>query len=114
MDNPELCEEDLDLENQYEETQLVLKKRSDARSRYTFVYEADTIAFATKMKTRKNRHSLFVIPFHIKDTGEPIKAWSDVTTRNQIILDLRTENAKQNVRLNRNVHTFKQADCDVF
>lgn len=78
------------------------------------MWQCDIESFVTKAKTRKDRHKLFVMPYHIKETGEPIKAWSEVTHRTQIIFDMREEANKHNIALNRNIHTFKATDCDVF
>ena len=54
------------------------------------------------------------IPFPLRETGEPIKAWDGVGTRSQAILDMRSEIDKANVRLNRKVNTFKKENCDVW
>ena len=48
------------------------------------------------------------------EIGELIKAWPKVTRIEQIIIDMRKEVDKQNVRLNRHVTSFKANDCDVF
>ena len=55
-----------------------------------------------------------MFPSHIKDTGEPILPWPEVTQREQVILDMRKEVDRQNVKLNRFVNTFKATACDVF
>ena len=41
-------------------------------------------------------------------------AWTGVSRREQVILDMRTEVDKANVRLNRHVNTFKKTNCDVW
>ena len=66
------------------------------------------------MVTRNSKHPLFMIPHQINLIGEHVHDWSDVTLREQIILDMRNEIDKENVRLNRNINTFKADDCDVF
>ena len=40
--------------------------------------------------------------------------WTKVQQRHQILLDLRTEIDKANVRLNKFVHTFRKTSCNVW
>jgi len=40
----------------------IIEKRTNARSRITFVYNCNTDDFVTKMRTRKARLPLFVLP----------------------------------------------------
>ena len=78
------------------------------------MYDCNIDTLYTYISARKEISQVFEIPFHVKDSGEPIKPWSDVQKRQSILIDLRTEVTKANVRLGRNVHTYKTGYCNVW
>ena len=105
----------MEIENRPEYEQLVLKKRTAARASHTFVTMCDTLQFYKNMKKRREEFLMFQIPFHIRKVGgDPTEQWDKVTHFEQVILDMRSEVDLANVRLNRNPHTFKKSNCDVW
>ena len=78
------------------------------------MYQCDSKKLLTYLKNRKKQNNIFVIPFHLKETGEAVHTWDQVQKRTQIIIDQRSEVDKANVRLNRYCNTFKNQNCNVF
>ena len=76
--------------------------------------ECDIDQLSIYLNSRKERAQVFEIPFHLKDSGEPLYSWDCVKERESILIDLRDEVTKANIRLNRNVHTYYNGYCDVW
>ena len=69
------------------------------------------------LNIKKHGSQVFEIPYHLKETTMTVCSWGfevHETIGKQIIIDLRSEIDKANVRLNKYVNTFRKASCNVW
>ena len=57
--------------------ELILEQRH-GRERHTFMHEVNIDRLKVLLATRKEHSQVFDIPYHLKESGEPIYSWSEL------------------------------------
>ena len=62
----------------------------------------------------KETSQIFIFPYHLKESKQSLHIWDTVNQVENIFIDLMSEADKQNIRLSRNVNTFRKTQCNVW
>ena len=83
-------------------------------SRTLFSPKCNIESFLRYFIKLKESSQIFIFPYHLKESKQSFHTWDTVKQVDNIFIDLMSETDKQNIRLSRNVNTFRKTQYNIW